>query len=106
MVVVVGEVAREVSSVQSTDGQTYSSLDVVCHTTNGRSVVPVTVTGDFFAEPGQRVALIGRVHKRFYSSGAGLASRTDVRADRIVVIRRRDQVSRVISEALALLGNP
>ena len=104
VVVVVGEVARDASSVETADGTVYTGFDVVCRGPHGRTVVPVTVEGEFPVRAGEKVAVLGRVNKRFYAAGPGLASRTDVRAEKAVIIRRKDQVSRVISAAVSLLG--
>jgi hypothetical protein len=40
--------------------------------------------------------VFGTVNKRFYAAGAGLAARTDVRADRVTVVRRPAQLVRLM----------
>lgn len=104
-VVVIGDAARDAVSAESQDGTVYTSFDVVCRTPEGRSVVPVTVEGDCAVAAGQRVAVVGRINKRFFASGAGLSSRTDVRADRVTIVKRRDQVARVIAGFVGSLGS-
>lgn len=104
VVVIVGQAHRDASGSASGDGGMLSTFDVICRTPQGRTVVPVTVEGECSVRAGQRVAVLGRVHKRFFASGAGLSSRTDVRADRVTVIRRKDQVARVIAGAAGILG--
>lgn len=104
VVVIVGETARDASATESADGTVYTSFEVVCRNVHGRTLVPVTVEGECALQAGQRVAVLGRVHKRFFAAGAGLASRTDVRAERVTVVRRKSQVARVIASAAGNLG--
>jgi hypothetical protein len=59
-------------------------------------VVPVTLEADNPLTAGTRVAVFGTVNKRFYAAGAGLAARTDVRADRVTVVRRPAQLVRLM----------
>ena len=103
--IIVGTVARDSVTSESNDGTFLTSFDVVCRTEDGRTVVPVTVESDCSVSTGQTVAVTGRVHKRFFASGGGLSSRTDVRADRVTVVKRRDQVRRVVSAVIADLGS-
>lgn len=104
VVVIVGQAARDAAVIESPDGTVLASFDLVCRIDGVRTVVPVTTEGDCAVTAGSRVAVLGRVNKRFFSSGNGLASRTDVRGEKVVVIRRRDQVSRVIAAAVGILG--
>ena len=53
---------------------------------------------------GEVVAVAGHVSKRFFSTGRGMASRTDVRADKVVVIRRKDQITRFVAGVVKGLG--
>lgn len=102
----VGEVARDAVLTETQDGRTFASFDVVCRVDGERTVVPVSQEGGETPLAAQTVLVLGKVNKRFYASGTGLASRTDVRADKVVVVRRRDQVARAL-KALAgdLLGD-
>ena len=59
-------------------------------------MVPVTQEGDNPLTSGTRVAVYGSVNKRFFAAGGGLASRTDVRAGRVTVVRRPGQVDRIL----------
>ena len=103
-VVVIGEVARDATVVEREDGQVFTSFDVICRIASGRTVVPITAEQELAVAEGARVAILGRVNKRFFAAGTGLASGTDVRADKVTVIRRKDHVSRVIAAAAASLG--
>ncbi|MEY2710523.1 MAG: hypothetical protein RL487_306 [Actinomycetota bacterium] len=96
VVVVVGEVSRDATVTEAGDGRVFTSFDVVCRGADGRTVVPVTLEADNPLTAGTRVAVFGTVNKRFYASGAGLAARTDVRADRVTVVRRPAQLVRLI----------
>ena len=104
LAVVVGRAAKDAVTTESADGSVYTSFDIVCHADGVRSVVPVSCQGECAVLAGQRVAVTGTVHKRFFAAGAGLASRTDVRADMVRIITRKDHVSRVIASAVAVLG--
>jgi len=96
VVVVVGEVSRDATVTEAGDGRVFTSFDVVCRGADGRTVVPVTLEADNPLRAGTRVAVFGTVNKRFYAAGAGLASRTDVRADRVTVVRRPAQLVRLM----------
>ena len=102
-VIVVGEVARDASLAETADGRVFVSFDVVCRTDEGRTVVPVTLEGEMAVNAGETVVVSGAVHKRFFAAGAGLASRTDVRAHKVTVVRRKDQVARALAVHRALL---
>lgn len=104
LVVIVGHAARDATVTESGDGTIFTSFDAVCRIDGTRAVVPVTLEGECAVTAGARIAVLGRVNKRFFASGAGLASRTDVRADKVTVVKRRDQVSRVIAAAVGSLG--
>ena len=95
-VVIVGEVSRDATVTVTGDGRVFTSFDVVCRGAEGRTVVPVTQEGDNPLTSGTRVAVYGSVNKRFFAAGGGLASRTDVRAGRVTVVRRPGQVDRIL----------
>jgi single-strand DNA-binding protein len=69
------------------------------------SSVPVVLVGGRApsAARGDRVAVVGRVHRRFFRAGGATASRTEVVADEVVVVRRRRDVERVLRRAATRL---
>lgn len=104
VVVIVGEVAGDATYLERDNGQVFTSFDVIARDVAGRTVVPVTMEDEFPVSQGERVAVLGRVNKRFFAAGKGLSTRTDVRAEKVVIVRRKDHVSRVITAAAAALG--
>jgi single-strand DNA-binding protein len=48
---------------------------------------------------GSRVAVVGRVRRRFFRAGGATASRTEVVADEVVWLRRRRDSERVVRSA-------
>lgn len=54
---------------------------------------------------GDEVGVIGVVRRRFYRSGAGAQSATEVVADHVVAIRRSSDVARLLSAAARRLDN-
>lgn len=101
---VIGEVVHGATVTEARDGRIYTSFDLVCRCDSGRVVVPVTVEHELSLEEGICVAVVGQVVKRFFPSASGMASRTDLRAREVTVLRRNDQVARVIRRFAAVLG--
>jgi hypothetical protein len=95
--VVVGEVPRDATRTETGDGRVYTNFDVVSRSGGVRSTVPVTYEGDMEIVAGATVAVSGFVNKRFFASGGSMASRTDVRAQRVSIIRRSDQLTRFMA---------
>ncbi len=86
--VVQGIVRAEPDCREARDGSLLVSFDLVIEG-SPRTQVPATWIGHPAAMPtaiteGQTLTVIGAVHRRFYRTGGATASRTDVRADRIV----------------------
>jgi single-strand DNA-binding protein len=69
------------------------------------SSVPVVLFADDgpAAVEGTRVAVVGRVRRRFFRSGGTTVSRTEVVADEVVVLRRRRDTERVLRRAVRRL---
>ena len=99
LVVVVGTVSKDALVTEAADGRVFTSFDVICRTEGVRTVVPVTIDRSLDIAAGSRVAVLGRAEKRFFPSGAGYASRTDVRAETVTVLRRSSQLARVFDAA-------
>lgn len=105
MAVIIGEAAKDATRVDMGDGRVFTNFDVVSRDGGARRVIPVTVEGDVEVVAGDLVALSGHVNKRFFATGSAMASRTDVRADKVTVIRRRDQRSRFLAGVMKGLGS-
>lgn len=105
LAVVVGHVARDASRVEMGDGRVFTNFDVVTRGGGVRNVVPVTAEWDMDLATGDTVAVTGSVNKRFFAAGGSMASRTDVRAHKVTVIRRRDQLSRFLAGVVKGLGS-
>jgi hypothetical protein len=86
-------------------GQEVLSFELVVRTDGEPSSrVPVMVLDTAVQlEPDDRVVVVGQVRKRFFRSGAGTQSRTEVVASRIVPTRRRVQARRAIEGAVQQL---
>ena len=87
--IVEGEVSSEPLLRELPSGDVLVAFDVrVRQQDESAQSLPVTWIGsdatNVRVEKGRWVMVLGHVHRRFYQSGAGLQSRVDVRADRIV----------------------
>jgi hypothetical protein len=105
LAVIVGEAARDATRVDTGDGRVFTNFDVVVRDGGVRTLVPVTFEGDVDVAAGELVAVSGHVNKRFFASGSGMTSRTDVRAEKVTVVRRRDQMTRFMAGLMKGLGS-
>jgi hypothetical protein len=100
-VVLVGEVSSELVTRDLADSSTVSTFDLITTTAEGRLSVPVSVDGvPNVVEVGAQVCVIGRVRRRFFRSGASVASRTEVVAHVICPTRRRAQVQKAVESVI------
>jgi single-strand DNA-binding protein len=69
--------------------------------------VPVVMVGGRppDASAGDRVAVVGRIRRRFFRAGGATASRTEVLADDVVVVRRRRDLDRLMRRATGRLDS-
>lgn len=105
LVILVGEVTSPVVSRTLTSGDLASSFDIATVTESGRVSVPVSVVGECdIATVGAELCVVGYVRRRFFRSGAGVTSRTEVVAESVVPMRRRAQARKVASRALENLS--
>lgn len=99
-----GEVTSEPVSRELSSGDVVSSFDVATDTPHGRLSVPIAVDGDAAGiEVGHRVLVSGVTRRRFFRSGSGLLSRTEVLAHAVIPVRRKTQVERALAEAISHL---
>jgi hypothetical protein len=89
--VIIGTITRDAQARELPSGETLHSFDVSIRRGKERAeIVPVI---KMTAEPrtdllaDTRVEIIGAVRKRFYQTGVGLQSRTEVLADYLEVIK-------------------
>ncbi len=71
-----------------------------------RTSVAISLPGAASAtrwQPGDRLAVVGHVLRRFYRAGATTASVTEVRARRVVACRSAGAVRRALAEAAAAI---
>jgi len=100
IVVLVGEVTSPPVSRELPSGAVVSTFDVATVTTSGRVSVPVSLEGETeTAVVGAEVCIVGIVRRRFFRSGASVASRTEVVAQSVILVRRRAQVRKAVGAA-------
>jgi hypothetical protein len=100
IVVLVGEVTSPPVSRELPSGSVVSTFDIATVTESGRISVPVSLDGESEnAVVGAEVCIVGIVRRRFFRSGASVASRTEVVADAVIPMRRRAQVRKAVEKA-------
>jgi hypothetical protein len=100
IVVLVGEVTSPPVSRELPSGAVVSTFDIATVTTSGRVSVPVSLEGETeIAVVGAEVCIVGIVRRRFFRSGASVASRTEVVAKSVIPMRRRAQVRKAVGAA-------
>ena len=105
-VVLVGEVTSPPVSRELADGSVVSTFDMATRGRSGRISVPVSVAGDAdFAEVGGKILVTGHVRRRFFRTGASVASRTEVVASVATPLRRRAQVRRALDGVMGELSS-
>ena len=105
VVVIRGWVCEEPQRSTTRSGDELCSFEITVGEGAARERVPVTWPDPPLDLPtlGDEVAVRGRVRKRFLRSAAGVRPRTDVVAERVVLVRRRRQLQRLLAEASAAL---
>lgn len=100
IVVLVGEVTSPPVSRELPSGAVVSTFDIATVTSSGRVSVPVSLEGETeIAVVGAEVCVVGLVRRRFFRSGASVASRTEVVAQSVIPVRRRAQVRKAVGAA-------
>jgi single-strand DNA-binding protein len=100
IVVLVGEVTSPPVSRELPSGAVVSTFDIATVTNSGRVSVPVSLEGETdIAVVGAEVCVVGIVRRRFFRSGASVASRTEVVAQSVIPMRRRAQVRKAVGAA-------
>jgi hypothetical protein len=100
IVVLVGEVTSPSVSRELPSGAVVSTFDIATVTSSGRVSVPVSLEGETeIAVVGAEVCVVGIVRRRFFRSGASVASRTEVVAQSVIPVRRRAQLRKAVGAA-------
>ncbi len=103
--------APEVRALPSGDEVASLEVTVAPHEAQDRAEsVPVSVADPpgwlRDLEPGDEVAVLGRVRRRFFKAGPSTQSRTEVVAERVVPAGQRRRVDALLSAAETRLRRP
>ncbi len=105
VVILVGEVTSPPVQRTLQTGEVVSSFDMATHVEEGRISVPIASAGECdTTHVGDNVCVVGIVRRRFFRSGAGVTSRTEVLADQVISMRRRANVRKTVSRILENLS--
>jgi len=105
VVILVGEVTSPPVQRTLQTGEVVSSFDLATHVEEGRISVPIACAGECdTTHVGDNVCVVGSVRRRFFRSGAGVTSRTEVLADQVISMRRRANVRKTVSRILENLS--
>lgn len=105
VVILVGEVTSPPVQRTLQTGEVVSSFDLATHVEEGRISVPIACAGECdTTHVGDIVCVVGIVRRRFFRSGAGVTSRTEVLADHVISMRRRANVRKIVSRILENLS--
>jgi single-stranded DNA-binding protein len=105
MVILIGEVTSPPVQRTLQTGEVVSSFDMATQVEEGRISVPIACTGECdTTHVGDSVCVVGIVRRRFFRSGAGVTSRTEVLADQVISMRRKANVRKAVSRLLENLS--
>lgn len=104
--VVRGRLSRPPEAKQLPSGDCLVAFEVTVAPTSGRRAESVPVVwfdappASLAWEPDDEVVAVGRVRRRFFRTGAGTQSRTEVVADRVVPARPAARAARILRAAI------
>ncbi|MEI6200104.1 MAG: hypothetical protein WCP83_09235 [Actinomycetota bacterium] len=105
VVILVGEVTSPPVQRTLQTGEIVSSFDIATRVEEGRISVPIACAGECdTTHVGDNVCVVGIVRRRFFRSGAGVTSRTEVLADQVISMRRKANVRKAVSRLLENLS--
>ena len=107
LAVVIGRLSRDPSVTELPSGSTLLRYDVTVRHAEGTDTVPVT-----WLDPrrppavaaGDRVTVVGRVHRRFYRAGGATRSATEVRAASVTRTGRNTRALAALEAAMGTVG--
>ena len=108
-----GEVSRDAERRELPAGSTVLSFDLSVRA-DGRATESVPVAwpdppGRATLSEGDEVLVLGRTRRRFFRSGGATTSRTEIVAERVVLLRQRARCATALADAarrLAAIGAP
>ena len=107
LAVVRGSLSGEVTTRELSAGRSVAQFDVTTRDEAGTQTVPVAwfdpPPAGVPAAPGDQIVVVGSVRRRFFRTGGGTQSRTEVVAERVVAADRRRDVRRALEAARAAL---
>lgn len=109
VVLVRGKLARDATVRVLPSGDLLAQLSITVPVDDGPAEsVPVAWFQPKGALPemGEEVVVLGRVRRRFFRAGGGLASSTEVVATDVARARQKQKVRALVARAGALLGDP
>ncbi len=105
LVILIGEVTSPPVQRTLQTGEVVSSFDIATHVQEGRISVPIACVGESeTTHVGDSVCVVGIVRRRFFRSGAGVTSRTEVLAEQVISMRRKATVRKAVSRILENLS--
>lgn len=109
IVVLQGVLARPTARRELPSGDTVVELDVATVADDGRTETAPVVWADGPGwldelEPGAELVVTGRVRRRFFRSGAGTVSRTEVVATTVVPARDTRRARKAVRAAIEEAG--
>ncbi len=103
-----GELSSDLRPLELESGSVLLRCDVTVRAGGATDSVPVVRFDPIASErsllEGDRVAVVGRVHRRCFRAGGATVSRTEVVADRVVPVRNGVRASRLFESARIRLG--
>ncbi len=111
VVILRGRLSRDPSTRTLPSGDDLVTLEVTIRPTSGPTeTVPVAwphaASRAERLSAGSDVLVTGRVRRRFFRAGGATASRTEVLADTVIQVGRRDRSQKAIDRALARVELP
>jgi hypothetical protein len=105
LVILIGEVTSPPVQRTLQTGEVVSSFDIATQVQEGRISVPIACAGESeTTHVGDSVCVVGIVRRRFFRSGAGVVSRTEVLAEQVISMRRKANVRKVVARLLENLS--
>ena len=103
--VLVGELSSDPRPLELASGSVLLHCEVTVRATDSVPVVRFDpIASERSLSAGERGVMVGRVHRRFFRAGGTTVSRTEVVADRVVLVRNGVRASRLVESAQTRLS--